>query len=300
MTSADEKLGEPATQEVQMLQARVAILEQMLDVYEQKALAQSAILERAIAERDRHTRALTKSNAQLEEFAYVASHDLQEPLRKILAFGERLRARCASSLDERGTDYLARMESASLRMQRLIADLLAYSRLSTKAQKYARVDLRKIVGEVTEDLEVRLEESNGTIEIGDLPELDADPLQMRQLFQNLLGNGLKFRRPEVPPHIHISSRSMGEGSPGASGAAMCEITLRDNGIGFDPKYGDQIFGIFQRLQGRDEYEGTGIGLSICRKIVESHNGSIEATGVPGEGATFVIRLAMVQDPGEAE
>ncbi len=238
-------------------------------------------LKQAQREVARHVAALARSNAELEEFAYIASHDLQEPLRKILAFGDRLKLACRDALTDQGRDYLDRMLGAASRMQTLINDLLTYSRVTTLAQPYAPADLNTILREVLSDLEVRVEQTGARVEAGDLPTIQADPTQMRQLFQNLIGNALKFRRPEEAPQVRIHAES-------ADG--MCRITVQDNGIGFDPRYADRIFGVFQRLHGRAEYEGTGIGLAVCQKIAHRHGGEIIAHGEPGRGAAFTVSL----------
>jgi signal transduction histidine kinase len=237
---------------------------------------------------------LQRSNGELQDFAYVASHDLQEPLRKILSFGDRLKARCGEALSEQGRDYLERMQSAAQRMQTLITDLLTFSRVTTKAQPFMAVDLARVARDVVTDLEVRLEQTGGRVDIGELPAIEADPLQMRQLFQNLIGNALKFHRPGAAQVVSVQahpvpSQDQGQNSPHAAGARY-QITITDNGIGFDEKYLDRIFNVFQRLHNRSHYEGTGIGLAICRKIVERHGGSITATSTPGQGATFIVTL----------
>lgn len=237
---------------------------------------------------------LERSNRELQDFASVASHDLQEPLRKIQAFGDRLRTRCSAALGEEGLDYLARMQNAAGRMQVLINDLLTFSRVTTQARPFQPVDLSAVVEQVVSDLEVRLDETGGRIEFDSLPVVEADPLQMRQLFQNLLSNGLKFRRDGVPPVVRIRSRSLADRpcEEGAEPCEECEIEVQDNGIGFDEKYLDRIFQIFQRLHGRAAYEGTGIGLAVCRKIVERHGGEITARSRPEVGSTFVVRLPL--------
>ncbi len=228
---------------------------------------------------------LEASNRDLQDFAYVASHDLQEPLRKIQAFGDRLRAKCGDALGETGRDYLARMSDAAARMQNLINDLLSFSRVTTKAQPFAPVDLDKVLREVLSDLEVRIEQTGARVETELLGTIDADALQMRQLLQNLIGNALKFHKPDQPPVIRVTGQRLnGEWPP------RLQITVADNGIGFDPKYADRIFGIFQRLHGRGQYEGSGVGLAICKKIVERHGGVITTQSQPGEGATFVVSL----------
>jgi len=224
---------------------------------------------------------LQQSNRELEDFAYVASHDLQEPLRKIQAFGDRLKVKYAGTLGGDGIDYLDRMQKAAGRMQALINDLLVFSRITTKAQPFAAVDLQEIANEVVHDLEVRIHQAGGEVISGALPAIDADALQMRQLLQNLVGNGLKFHRPDLPPRVEISGKVFND---------TVEITVSDNGIGFDEKYADRIFTMFERLHGRAAYEGTGIGLAICRKIAHRHGGEIRASSVPGAGARFVVTL----------
>ncbi len=239
---------------------------------------------------------LQRSNQELEQFASVASHDLQEPLRKIQAFGDRLHAKFGADLGEQGRDYLGRMRSAAARMSTLISDLLAFSRVTTRAQPFAPVDLAAEVGEVVSDLEARLQQTGGRVDVGPLPELSADPTQVRQLFQNLIGNALKFHRPDEPPVVKVRGRVL----PGADGrdGEVCEVTVEDNGIGFEEKYLDRIFQLFQRLHGRNEYEGTGIGLAICRKIVERHGGGITARSAPGRGSTFTVTLPRNPAPEE--
>ncbi len=224
---------------------------------------------------------LERSNAELQRFAYVASHDLQEPLRKIQAFGDRLRGKYADMLDDRGRDYLLRMGSAAARMQALINDLLTLSRVTTKAQPFVPVNLGKVVKEVLSDLEDHIKRTGGHVEVGDMPTIDADPTQMRQLFQNLVDNALKFHPAEEKPVVRIRAQQLNE---------ICQIIVEDNGIGFDEKHLERIFTVFQRLHGRGEYEGTGVGLPICRKIAERHSGTITAMSTPNQGATFVVTL----------
>jgi signal transduction histidine kinase len=244
----------------------------------------------AITETLRHSEAslrdllqqLERSNRDLQDFAMVASHDLQEPLRKIQMFGDRLRDECAAVLPPQGHDYLRRMQSAADRGQMLIQGLLAYSRVTTKAQPPVPVALNDVARDVVSDLEARLAETGGRVEIGELPTLEADPLQMRQLLQNLIGNALKFHKPGVPPLIRLQAQEQGE--------LGWKITVADNGIGFDEKYLDRIFKIFQRLHERTAYEGAGMGLAICRRIIERHGGEITARSAPGEGATFIITI----------
>ncbi len=232
---------------------------------------------------------LERSNAELREFAQVASHDLQEPLRKITAFGERLSQHCGASLDERGRDYLQRMTDASERMQGLIGDLLAISRVSLQEKQCEPVDLEAVFRAALDDLEIAIAESQARIEVSPLPAIEADAARMHQLFQNLLGNAIKFRRPGQPADITVSCVDSGE---------SVRLEFRDRGIGFEPKHSDRIFGIFQRLHGRMEYPGTGVGLAICRKIVELHHGTITAMGEPGVGATFTIDLPRLRTQGD--
>lgn len=227
-------------------------------------------------------RELVRSNAALEAFAAVASHDLQEPLRKILAFGDRLSIAAGPALDVQSRGYLDRMLGAAARMRTLIADLLLYARVTTRAQPFVPVDLARLTREVITDLETSIAEAGATMELGDLPIIDADPLQMRQLLQNLLSNALKYRSATRPVVVRIQARA------GVGDSYI--LTVADNGIGFGPQYAERIFGMFERLHGRGEYEGSGIGLAICRSIVEHHGGTISAVGTPEHGATFAVVL----------
>jgi PAS domain S-box-containing protein len=252
------------------------------------ALAQAQLLE----DESRQRQELARSNAELQEFAYIASHDLQEPLRKIQAFGDRLQAQFSQKLGDRGKDYLERMHNAAERMQALINDLLSLSQVTTKAQPFVQVDLNLIVQEVLIDLELTIEQTSGQVEVGQLATIEADPLQIRQLLQNLIGNALKFHRPNIKPVVKVNSQiiKLEQESVEKVVVRVCQITIEDNGIGFDEKYLDRIFNVFQRLHSRSEYEGTGMGLAICRKVVERHGGSITATSKPGQGATFIVTL----------
>ncbi|HXG85954.1 MAG TPA: PAS domain S-box protein [Pyrinomonadaceae bacterium] len=232
---------------------------------------------------------LQRSNSELQDFASVASHDLQEPLRKIQSFADELKINISHSIDKDDLDSLDRMIAAAGRMRNLINDLLAFSRITSMAKPFVPVDLNSLLKEVLSDLEIRARDSNAQIEAGHLPIIDADPLQMRQLFQNLIGNALKFHRPDTTPIVKISA---------SNGGGNCQLTISDNGIGFDEKYLDRIFTIFQRLHGRNEYEGTGIGLAVCRKIVERHGGELTARSAVGEGAAFIITLPVKQSKQE--
>jgi two-component system, chemotaxis family, sensor kinase Cph1 len=233
---------------------------------------------------------LQRSNAELSSFAYVSSHDLQEPLRKIQAFGDRLKTRCGDKLDEKSLDYLRRMLDASNRAQVLIDDLLTFSRVTSKAKPLEQVNLQRVIEGVLSDLEIRIEQVEGKVELGEMPKaIDADPAQMRQLFQNLIANALKFQRKNVPPVVKVTATIEGD---------QVQIKVADNGIGFDPKYRDRIFQIFQRLHARSEYEGTGIGLAICRKIAERHHGTLTVDSEPNKGSTFTITLPLKEKTGE--
>jgi len=239
-----------------------------------------------------YTQALEVSNKELQDFVFVASHDLQEPLRKIQSFSEFLAEEYGASLEGNGKDYLERMRSAATRMQTLINDLLTLTRVTTKAKPFEPVDLSKVLQEVLSDLEVRIEEKKAKVEAGPLPTIEADATQMRQLFQNLLSNALKFQRPGVPPEVKVEAWAL-EGPGG--GEKQYRIRVKDNGIGFDNKYAEQIFKVFERLHGVGEFEGTGIGLAVCRKVAERHGGSITAEGVPGQGSVFTVLLPVRQE-----
>jgi two-component system, LuxR family, sensor kinase FixL len=236
---------------------------------------------------------LARSNRELQDFASVAAHDLQEPLRKIQAFGDRLQAKCEADLSEDGKRYLERIESAAARMRRLINDLLAFSRVTSRGQPFERVSLNEVAQEVVVDLETQIEAVQAQVVIGDMPEIDADRTQIGQLLQNLIGNGLKFHT-ETPPVVTVSARLLtgkdSHGSRDGGRGSWCEISVKDNGIGFDEKYLDRIFTLFQRLHGRHEYEGTGVGLAICRRIAERHGGTITARSEPAHGAEFIVTL----------
>ncbi|RMG69707.1 MAG: PAS domain-containing sensor histidine kinase [Bacteroidetes bacterium] len=241
----------------------------------------------------RYAADLERSNQELENFAYVSSHDLQEPLRKIQAFGSRIESRERDRLSEQGQDYLRRMLSASSRMQTLINDLLAFSRVSSRARPFERTDLNTILDEVLSDLEILIQETGAQIQRVRLPALMVDPTQFRQLFQNLIGNAIKFRREGETPLIRIEMAEAPAPAGQETLSGTCwHLQIADNGIGFDEKYLDRIFDIFQRLEGR-RYEGSGIGLAICRKIVLRHGGYITARSQPGKGTTFSIYLPIL-------
>jgi len=222
-------------------------------------------------------------NQELQEFAFVASHDLQEPLRKIMTFGNMLETKCTDSLGKDGHEYLERMIKSSARMRSLLDALLNYSRVATRAKLFQPTDLVVAAQEAVSDLELVIKRADGRVEVAELATVDADPDQMRQLFQNLIANAVKFRQTEEKPVIGIYGEIDGD---------TYRVFVKDNGIGFEEEYLDRIFRPFQRLHGRKEYEGTGIGLSICRKIVERHGGTITAKSEPGKGSTFIITLPL--------
>jgi len=230
---------------------------------------------------EQYAKALERSNNALQEFASMASHDLQEPPRKIITFGNQLKHIPGNS-DKRSEDYLNRMQQTAARMQTLILDLLRYSQVHTEAKPPRQINLRNIVDEVIEILEKRISETRGTIIIDSLPALHAQDFQMRELFQNLIGNALKYHREGVYPVIKIKSCQMEN--------QHWKITVEDNGIGFDEKHKNKIFSPFHRLHGRSAYEGTGMGLAICKKIVDRHRGTITAQSTPEKGSTFIIIL----------
>jgi signal transduction histidine kinase len=234
---------------------------------------------------ERRAHELARSNAELEGFASIASHDLQEPLRKVRTFTQQLSVAEADRLSERGRDYVQRANAAAERMQNLIEDLLKFSRVATHARPFAPVDLGQVTHEVLDDLSVQVERTGAVVHVGDLPTISADPLQIRQLMQNLISNALKFRRKGVTPEVRIQATVVDD---------TVELSVSDNGIGFDPQYSRRIFRVFERLHGRGEYSGTGIGLALCRKIAERHGGGVVADGEPDIGSTFIVTLPVHQ------
>jgi PAS domain S-box-containing protein len=227
------------------------------------------------------TAELERRNRELQNFAFIASHDLSEPLRKIQTFGDLLKVKTADRLGEQERDYVTRMSEAANRMQELLNALLRYSRIESQGRDHVPMKLDEVLQSVLADLEVSIQKIGAQVEIGSLPSIHGDPYQWRQLFQNLLANALKYYRSEVKPQVRIYSNESN---------AYCRIYVEDNGIGFDEKYLDKIFQPFQRLHGRNEYPGTGIGLAICSKIVERHGGNITAKSTPGKGSTFIVTL----------
>jgi signal transduction histidine kinase len=286
------------------------LLEQRVEQRTQELQTLNESLREEIGERVRaeeklgqFTRELERSNRELQDFAFVASHDLQEPLRKIQAFGDRLRSKYGEALRDDGQDYLERMQNAARRMHILINDLLTYSRVTSKAQPFVNVNLEEIAQDVISDLEARIQQTGGSVHLNSLPVIQAEPVQMRQLLQNLIGNALKFRQPGVPPVVKVSSRLLESDDanlPESKAGQAWELQIADNGIGFDEKYLDRIFTPFQRLHSRSDYEGTGMGLAVCRKIIERHGGTISARSAVGQGTTFVVVLPTTQPEGERE
>ncbi|MBI2384739.1 MAG: PAS domain-containing protein [Elusimicrobia bacterium] len=238
-------------------------------------------------ELERRTAELSRSNQELSQFAYVASHDLSAPLHKVKAFGSRLQEKVEGKLDEEGRDYLRRMLRAVDGMQSLIDALLALSRVSTRGAPAEVVDLGALTRDVVESLDHEISRARARVEIGDLPRISADPLQMRQLLQNLLSNAVKFHAPGAAPRVRVSGKATEDG--------LCELVVSDNGVGFDMKFAERIFQPFQRLQSSAEYQGTGMGLAICRKIVSRHGGTIGAASAPGRGAEFKVVLPVSQE-----
>lgn len=278
---------------------QLLILKKPFDVPEvmQLALAMTEkwqLMRRTRAHLEEVEKKVLEQTREFQEFAYAVSHDLQEPLRKVIAFGDRLREKCALQLGDDGLNYLTRMQDATLRMSALINDLLELSRVSTKARPPVPVNLNAIVSEVLSDLEVLVEKTHGKVEVGALPTIDADPTQMRQLFQNLIGNALKFRKKDVAPLIKVTAEPVANPASseaaGVNGDRHWRIKVQDNGIGFEEKHREKIFEVFQRLHSRSEYQGSGVGLALCRKIVARHNGSIAAEAAPAMGATFLITV----------
>ena len=267
-----------------------------------------AVTFRDITERKETAQAMAAANAKLErrnralrDFAYIASHDLQEPLRKIRAFSNLVLDDYGDRVDDTGQHYLECMQDAAERMSQLINDLLVYSRVTTQAQPFESVALDEVMRNIRRDLDLQIEDVNGTVEVEDLPTIEADPTQMRQLLQNLVGNGLKFHRSDVPPHVTVSATVepaaqdlQEDGKLDPSCEEVCRLTVTDNGIGFEESHADRIFTPFKRLHGRSEYEGTGMGLAICRRIVERHGGHITADSTPNEGTTFTVLLPVAR------
>ncbi|MDR3713873.1 MAG: response regulator [Puia sp.] len=307
----------------QLLRAKVAVF---VDLYrknhqllaqEQKLTAINRSLEMEINERKASEEKVNELNRQLLEniarlesankdldlFAFMASHDLQAPLRKIRMFSDRLSLACQGSLPEDGALYISRIQQVSRRMQDLINDILKFSRISVEKDFFQDTDLNDLIQDVLSEMEVVIHEKKAVIEVGELPILPVNPVLMRPLFSNLIGNALKYSKKNVPPHIIIHAETGQGGGHGTNGQAggsgretgevrYCRIFITDNGIGFDQKYAEQIFDMFRRLHANAEYEGTGIGLALCKKIVEKHRGFISARGKTDEGSVFIVSLPL--------
>lgn len=240
--------------------------------------------------------ALSLANGELQHFAYVASHDLQEPLRSISGYVQLLARRYSGQLDEKALGYIDKSVAATKRMQVLIENLLMYSRIANAPQHFEPVETNAVVADALVDLDHRIHSTNATIECASLPDVQGDRAQLTQLFRNLVGNALKFRG-EAPPVVHIEFEQHGDFSRHRLGTQerQWRFRVRDNGIGFDTEHAERIFLMFQRLHTRQEYAGTGIGLAICRKIVERHGGRIWAEAEPGAGATFCFTLPAAKE-----
>lgn len=263
----------------------------ILGLFLNNVLTRAQRVEEQVAQRTAELRktaeALRRSNESLEEFAFIASHDLQEPLRKVRGFGEMLESETNGQLSDEQRGHIHRMRNAADRMQALITGLLEYSRVTTQSQPPQPVNLTEVARQVREDLELRIRQSGANVEIDDMPTIEADPIQMRQLFQNLISNALKFHRSGVSPHVQVRAQRLA--------TDRCRIEVEDDGVGFDPNEIERIFKPFQRLHGRGAYDGTGMGLALCKKIAECHGGSITAQSSPGEGSTFIVTLPCSQN-----
>jgi len=250
------------------------------------------------SEKEKRANELLIANKELESFTFISSHDLQEPLRKIQAFSDRILAEEFETLSQKGKHYFERIQISAKHMQTLINDLLAYSRTTETERKFENVDLDTIMYEVMEALQEEILEKKATIEVIRLGIIQVIPFQFRQLLQNLITNALKFSNPEIPPHIVIKTSFLHYDPLNPEKFPLsvdcCHLTIADNGIGFKPEYQERIFDIFQRLHEKQQYKGTGIGLAIVKKIVQNHNGIITAQGEPGKGATFNIYLPITQ------
>jgi signal transduction histidine kinase len=280
---------------------------QQLLLHEKKLLAANKSLQKEIEERKaseekinllneqliRNNTQLTSTNEELDRFAYVASHDLQEPLRKIMIFSDKILM--SGNLDAEREKYFRKIISSSKRMELLINDLLNFSRQPMNSADFRKIDLNVLTREAIAELEIEIEKNNARINISELPVIWAVPSLMRQLFHNLISNAIKFRKKTVETVIHIEAKKLNSTDSSfpvktMNGNNYYKISISDNGIGFDPKYADEIFMVFKRLHSYHEFEGSGVGLSICKKIIEKHNGFITAQSKPGNGSTFIFGL----------
>ncbi|MCE5336878.1 MAG: PAS domain S-box protein [Desulfobacteraceae bacterium] len=297
----------PQKKAEQVLQNSHDQLERYVQERTSELSAAYEVLKQEIANRERgekelkgYAEKLERSNQALQDFAFIASHDMQEPLRKIQTFIGLIQKNYAGVLDDTGRDYFERVCKAGRRMSEMIRGLLDFARVGSRSNLFVATDLTRLVREVMSDIELFAEKSQARIELGELPTLEADPIQMRQLFQNILLNSLRFHGAEPVIKIYaypVAGNLEGEGSPDTKAYQIC---IEDNGIGFDEQYLDRIFSLFQRLHGAGVYEGTGMGLSICRRIVERHGGQITARSSPGRGATFIVTLPEKQPRDEPE
>jgi signal transduction histidine kinase len=257
------------------IRERTASLEQTTEELSKKA-----------AELEQSTTQLRRSNADLKSFSYVASHDLQEPLRMISSYMGLIDRRYRACLDEEGRQYLKYAVDGAIRMRTLIEDLLVYSQSGTQILKKSKVPMRVVVENALSNLRLVMEETSAQVDYRvDLPDVEADANKLTQVIQNLVGNAIKFRKPEVPPEISVNAEK---------GETAWRFAIRDNGIGFDPQYAERVFMTFQRLNGIERYQGNGIGLAICKRIIEHHGGSLWAESTPGEGSTFFFTLPLAQ------
>jgi signal transduction histidine kinase len=297
-----------------LLRAKVGVFvelyrkNQQLLQHERKLIAANRFLQKQIEERKasedkikmlnaklvENNEQLRATNEELDRFAYVASHDLQEPLRKIMVFSDKILMQ--GNHDPETEKYFRKIINSSQRMQALINDLLSFSRHSVSYSDFKETDLNKLVREAASELEVEIEKNNASVRFTDLPVIEVAPSLMRQLFYNLISNAIKFRRKEADPVIEIKAEKnkMPASAENKQATETYTITVSDNGIGFDKKYSEEIFQPFKRLHSFHEYEGTGVGLSICKKIVEKHNGTITASSSPGEGSTFLVTVPAKQ------
>ncbi|QYM78117.1 hypothetical protein K0B96_12455 [Horticoccus luteus] len=263
------------------------VLRQSADKLRARELELRLLNESLEARVQKRTKALAEANRDLDDFARIASHDLNEPLRLISSFASLLRAEHSEQLDPAGRTFVERIEASVERLRSLVRDIFTYSRTSALAPKRARVDLNATLGTVLEELAVRMEETGGRVEAEALPVVMGDPTQLHQLLANLVGNALKFRRPDVPSVVKVRA----ECAPG-----KVVLIVEDNGIGFDERYAERIFAPFERLHGYNRYDGTGIGLAIVRRIAERHGGSVRATSTPGQGSRFAVTLPVRDEP----
>jgi len=279
--SLSEKLKRELREGDQLREA-LAQEREILKISNDQVNDQNRRLEEIVSER---TRELETKNQELKEFTAVASHDLKEPLRKVVLFSQQLRKRISPE-DDHCQEYLARMQKSALRMQTFIDDLLKLSQVTMNTRSMEPIDLNQTVQEALDNLEVAVEKTQGSVNVGFLPTLESDAMQMRQLFQNLIGNALKFHQKGVPPVVFLNSNQDHQG--------RWVISVSDNGVGIDHHKQGQIFRPFERLQGRSEYEGSGMGLAICKKITERHGGNISVFSERNKGTTFQVTLPETQ------